>query len=185
MRLLLSSALLLIVASEAFAQGRLVSLEADQKNTEGTTVTTVLTFDKGASLVYHGNVDQFGKSSTKMGEYRYENERLKVQWFNDGSIEEVALTDIDEDRVEYRVLKDSRDARRVGTVIRMRRGVIPESTAMSALRFGDLYLEVKRRQVANASNSGNAFMQMQHELNMKLLESSKEFGRSLGFPTID
>jgi hypothetical protein len=184
MRTLVSLVLLLVGTSEIFAEDRLISLESDSKSAERNSVKTVLIFDGDAGLLHHSNVDHLGKVSTRMGEYQFEKGKLRVTWLNNGSIEEATLNKIESDRVEYRVLKDSGSRDRVGTVVTMRRGVIPEAAAISTIRFGDFYIEAKRRRIESDIRDGKAWMQMQHEFNMKLLESSKAFGESLGFPTI-
>lgn len=179
MRYLASIALFFLCFSQVFAQDRLLTLDGTHKTPEGNQKDIVLIFDRVAGLYHYTSQDSLGNVVYKIGEYDYDNRKLTTKWLTDNTIEVATLKMLENADVEYQVLSNSRQPNQKFSAIKLRRIQTPKEIATSTIQLGDTYLLKKNLDLQKTLDIGQSFMQLQHEFNMRNLENSKEFGRSL------
>ena len=185
MRNLATMLIVLFGATQIFAQDRLTSLEGESTAPNGDVSRVLLVFDREAGLLHRCLISKSEDSSSKIGQYTLKKDRLLVRWWGNNGTEEAAIRSLGDDEIEYRILTVTSDVKKMGSVYKTRMTKLPDALAKSAIRSGDIYLERKRTELANAAFVNQQIMRLQHEHNMNLLRQSIEFCRALGMVTID
>lgn len=175
---ILAVALVVSLTVPCFADGPEWALRGTLK-TNGNEHHFAYVFDAANGVITEFSFAAGRETSTSLGEYSFDNERLKIVW-KTGAIETGRLVRVRDNVYQYTIQSHSSDKSQIGSMTTLNGERLPITLAEQLAVNGQLYRMILDQQKANSVRQGQQIRNLQHQINMLPYKYTEAFGKALG-----